>query len=93
MLAARLRSGIGRTAVALKAARVAFEHSLSLEAFRAVQAWAGANWHAIRKDLLAHLARALHAYDRIRIYLSEGLIDEAVHAAVAQPVTGCDLQR
>ncbi len=28
--------GIGRTAVALKAARVAFEHSLSLEAFRAV---------------------------------------------------------
>ncbi|MGA8314455.1 MAG: hypothetical protein WB768_01205, partial [Bradyrhizobium sp.] len=72
--------GIGGTAVALKAARVAFEHSLSLEAFRAVQTWAGANWHAIRKDLLAHLARALHAYDRIRIYLSEGLIDEAVRA-------------
>jgi uncharacterized Zn finger protein len=72
--------GIGRTAFALKAARVAFEHSLSLEAFRAVQTWAGANWHAIRKDLLAHLARALHAYDRIRIYLSEGLIDEAVRA-------------
>ena len=72
--------GLGRTAVALKAARVAFEHLLSLEAFRAVQTWAGANWHAIRKDLLAHLARALHAYDKIRIYLSEGLIDEAVHA-------------
>jgi uncharacterized Zn finger protein len=72
--------GIGRTAMALKAARVAFEHSLSLENFRAVQMWAGAEWDTIRKDLLKHLAGAPHAYDRIRIYLSEGLIDEAVRA-------------
>jgi uncharacterized Zn finger protein len=72
--------GLGKTAVALKAGRAAFEHSLSLEDFRAVQTWAGADWAAIRKDLLAHLARAPHAYDRIRIYLAEGLIDEAVRA-------------
>jgi hypothetical protein len=32
--------GIGKTAVALKAARAAFEQSLSLEDFRAVTAWA-----------------------------------------------------
>jgi uncharacterized Zn finger protein len=70
--------GIGKTALALKAARSAFEHSLSLEDFRAVQTWAGADWDAIRKELLAHLARAPYAYDRIRIYLSEGLIDKAV---------------
>src|SRR5262249_7436506 len=70
--------GMGRTAAALKAARAAFGGSLSLEDFRAVQMWAGADWDAIRKGLLAHLARAPHAYDRIRIYLSEGLIDEAV---------------
>jgi uncharacterized Zn finger protein len=72
--------GIGNTAVALKAARAAFEHSLSMEDFRAAQTWAGADWDAIRKELLVHLARAPHAYDRIRIYLSEGLIDEAVRA-------------
>jgi hypothetical protein len=72
--------GIGRTAIALTAARTAFEHSLSLEDFSAVQMWAGDGWDAIRKDLLAHLARPAHAHDRIRIYLSEGLIDEAVRA-------------
>jgi uncharacterized Zn finger protein len=72
--------GMGKTAVALKAARAAFERSLSLEDFRAVQTWAGADWTAVRKDLLAQLARAPHAYDRIRIYLAEGLIDEAVRA-------------
>jgi uncharacterized Zn finger protein len=72
--------GIGRTAVALKAARVAFKHSLSLQDFRAVRTWAGVEWDQIRKELLAHLASARHAYDRIRIYLFEGLIDEAVRA-------------
>ena len=72
--------GMGKMAVVLKAAKAAFEYSLSLDDFRAVQTWAGADWDAIRKDLLAHLARAPHAYDRIRIYLSEGLIDEAVRA-------------
>ena len=70
--------GMGRTAAALKAGRAAFERSLSLEDFRALQTWAGADWNAIRKGLLAHLARVPHAYDRIRIYLSEGLVDEAV---------------
>ncbi len=70
--------GIGRTAVALKAARVAFEYSLSLENFRAVQTWAGVDWDPIRKGLLERLASAHHAYDRICIYLCEGLIDEAV---------------
>src|SRR5262249_39192462 len=72
--------GMGRPAAALKAARAAFDHSLSLEDFRAAQPWAGVKWDAIRKELLAHLASAPHAYDRIAIYLSEGLIDEAVRA-------------
>ena len=73
-------SGMGNTAVALKAARAAFQRSVSLEDFRAVQIWAGADSDAIRKTLLAHLAGAPHAYDRIRIYLYEGLIDEAVRS-------------
>jgi hypothetical protein len=73
--------GIGKSALALKAARAAFDHSLSIEDFDAVKIWAGEAWDAIRKDLLAHLARAPHAYDRTRIYLSEGLIDDAVRSA------------
>jgi uncharacterized Zn finger protein len=72
--------GIGKSALALKAARAAFDHSLSLEDFDAVKIWAGEAWDAIRKDLLAHLARAPHAYDRTRIYLCEGLIDDAVRS-------------
>jgi hypothetical protein len=72
--------GMGKTELALKAARVAFDHSLSLEDFGAVQAWASEAWNAIREDLLAHLARAPYAYDRTRIYLSEGLIDDAARS-------------
>lgn len=72
--------GIGKPALALKAVRTAFAHSLSLEDFSAVKLWAGDAWDALRKDLLAHLARAPDAYDRIRIYLSEGLIDDAVRS-------------
>jgi uncharacterized Zn finger protein len=64
----------------LKAATAAFEHSLSLEDFRAVQPWAGKNWAEIRNNLLALLSRAPYAHDRTRIYLSEGLIDEAVRS-------------
>jgi len=71
---------IGKSALALKAARTAFDHSLWLEDFDAVKLWAGDSWDAIREDLLAHLARAPHAYDRTRIYLSEGLIDDVVRS-------------
>ena len=70
--------GMGKGAVALQAAKAAFEHSLSLEDFQAVQTWTGGTWGAVRPDLLAHLARAPYAYDRTSIYLSEGLIEEAV---------------
>ena len=66
-------SGMGKMAVVLNAAKAAFEYSLSLEDFRAVQTWAGADWDAIRKDLLAHLAHAPHAYDRIRMLTLRGL--------------------
>jgi uncharacterized Zn finger protein len=72
--------GIGKSALALKAAREAFDHSLSIEDFGAVKVLGGDAWEAIRKDLLAHLARAPHAYDRTRIYLSEGLFDDAVRS-------------
>jgi uncharacterized Zn finger protein len=72
--------GIGKSALALKAARAAFDHSLSLDDFGTVKALAGDAWDAIREDLLTHLTHAPHAYDRTRIYLSEGLIDNAVRS-------------
>jgi len=40
--------------------------------------------------LLAYLARPPHAYDRIRIYLSEGLIDEAVRTVGDRFAHGAD---
>ena len=73
--------GAGRTDLALKAARVAFECTLSMEDYRAAQNWAGDDWAEVRTVLLTTLARASHAYDRIRIYLSENMIDEAVCCA------------
>jgi hypothetical protein len=42
--------GIGKPALALKAARTAFEHSLSLEDFGAVKPWAGDAWDAMPSD-------------------------------------------
>ena len=77
-------SGIGKIDVALKAATSAFERSLSFEDFRAVQPWAGGRWGNVRADLLTHLARAPYAYDRTRIYLSEGLIDDAIQSVGAR---------
>lgn len=73
--------GAGRVNLALRAARVAFECTLSMEDYRAAQNWAGDNWPEIRMALLKTLACASHAYDRIRIYLSENMIDEAVRCA------------
>jgi uncharacterized Zn finger protein len=72
--------GMGRSALASKAARAAFENSLSLEDFAAAKVWAGDTWSSIRPELLQLLACAPHAYDRTRIYLSEGLIDDAVRS-------------
>jgi uncharacterized Zn finger protein len=72
--------GLGKPGLVFKAARTAFEHSLSLEDFAAVRTCAGDAWAAIRADLLAQLEHAHDAYDKIGIYLSEGLIDDAVRS-------------
>ncbi len=71
---------MGKAELALKAAKSAFESSLSHEDFHAVRSRAGKHWGTIRADLLAHLSRATDAYDRTEIYLSEGLIDDAVRS-------------
>jgi hypothetical protein len=64
----------------LKAAVAAFRGSLALEDFNAVKSWAGSGWLEIREDILVTLRRAEDAPDRTEIFLSEGLIDEAVRS-------------
>lgn len=55
-----------------------------MEDYRAVQLWAGERWPEIRPQLLETLAHAAYAHDRIRIYLSENMVDEAVRAVGEQ---------
>jgi tetratricopeptide (TPR) repeat protein len=64
--------------LALKAAVAAFRGSLSSEDFGAIKSWAGSSWIDVREEVLAFLRRAEDAPDRTEIFLSEGLIDEAV---------------
>ncbi|WP_046863644.1 SWIM zinc finger family protein [Microvirga massiliensis] len=71
---------MGRRDLALKAARTAFEHTLSLEDYRAVEVWAGENWKSVRRELLDLLKAARQARDRAEILLDEGLIDDAVRS-------------
>lgn len=73
--------GAGHAELALRASRIAFECTLSIEDYRAAQNWAGDDWPEVRTALLTTLAQAPHAYDRIRIYLKENMIDEAVRCA------------
>jgi uncharacterized Zn finger protein len=71
---------VRRPDLALKAAVTAFSASLSLEDFTAVKSWAGNAWDEMRDQILGALRSAEDAADRTEIFLSEGLIDEAVRS-------------
>jgi uncharacterized Zn finger protein len=71
---------VGRSQLALAAGRTAFLCTFSLENYQAVRSWAGDLWHEIRPGLLERLAREPYASDRLKIYLSERMIDEAVRS-------------
>lgn len=75
----------GQGDLALQAATVAVRERPSLEDYQAARALAGDRWPALRDDLLAHLRRgtALDARARADIFLSEGLIDDAIAVADA----------
>jgi uncharacterized Zn finger protein len=70
--------GLGRTGLAVEAASIAFDCTLSMKDYEAARNWSGESWAALRTRLLERLAQAPHASDRVRIYLSEAMIDEAV---------------
>ncbi|ESX62671.1 MULTISPECIES: SWIM zinc finger family protein [unclassified Mesorhizobium] len=79
-------AALARREPALTAAGAAFEHSLSLDDFRAAETLAGPEWTAMRARLLAKLAAAKHAHDRTEIFLNEGRIDEAVRSVDVENV-------
>jgi uncharacterized Zn finger protein len=66
--------------LALKAAVAAFRGSVSLEDFNAVKSWAGSSWIDMREEIFGILRDAEDAPDRTEIFLSEGLINEAVRS-------------
>ncbi len=73
---------------AIQAARLAFEHSCSLEDYQAAQEVAGDQWPSLKPALLETLARSNHTYGKIDIYLYEGMIDEAIQTVDAEPYIG-----
>ena len=70
--------GLGRTGLAIETASIAFDCMLSMKDYMAARNWSGESWPDLRAKLLERLSRAPHASDRVRIYLSETMIDEAV---------------
>jgi len=70
--------GLGRTSLAIETASIAFECTLSMEDYMAAKNWAGESWAELRAKLLERLGQEPHASDRVRIYLSEAMINEAV---------------
>ncbi|MGO4568780.1 SWIM zinc finger domain-containing protein [Rhizobium sp. 2YAF20] len=79
---------LGRKELALMAARRAFEASMSLEDFEVAQTLAGADWIELRAGLLTSLAAARHAWERTKIYLSEGMIEDAVRSVDLEMIPG-----
>jgi uncharacterized Zn finger protein len=73
-----------RRDLALTAARAAFAQGLTLADYESARTVAGkTGWDPVRDDLLALLAGADRARDRIAILLEEGLVGDAMAAAEA----------
>jgi uncharacterized Zn finger protein len=73
-------AGLGEAELALRSARAAYDESLSLDDYTSVEQWAGDQWAQIRPELLERLAAAKGGDGRTRIYLHEGMVDEAVES-------------
>ncbi len=69
-----------KPAVALNAAKIAFTNSFLIEDYKAVESISGSDWPSVKPDLLAKLSAAKHAFEKIDIYLYEGMVDKAMKA-------------
>lgn len=86
-------AALGKSKVAMRAAGVAFAHSLALEDYEAGKMLAAKEWPAHRRRFLACLETAEYARERTGIYFGEGMIDEAVRSvdvenALRDPANG-----
>ena len=78
-------AALGERDLALRAGRVAFDTSVSLADYQAVQAVAGETWPALRPELLQRVAQQPGAWEAVDIYLYEGLVDDAIKLVDGQP--------
>ncbi len=77
-----LASELGQSELALRAARIAFEHELNLGSYLRAKEIAGESWDTLRPDLLTYLRehRSVLPEGHIDVFLHEGLIGDAVAA-------------
>jgi uncharacterized Zn finger protein len=89
-----LAAGQGRVDLALRAGAEALRIAPELALYQRLAELAGAGWPELREQLLTALrdSRGWMASGRIDIFLSEGLIDDAIAAMGAHP-NGADLAR
>lgn len=71
--------GADDLALALRAAQTAFTSSGELADYQVVERLAGAEWPAIKADLLTQMARS-YSYHKVDIYLYEKMLKEAMAA-------------
>jgi uncharacterized Zn finger protein len=76
-----LAQGLGDSATALTARINAFKLRPSLRGYQQIQTLANDTWQSLQPDLLQHLRTMdnwSHAEAKVQIFLSEGLVDDAI---------------
>jgi len=68
----------GNENLALEAARAAFLDSPTLERYLRVRELAAERWPELQPLLLKEVARSSDRYERLRIYLHEGMLEQAI---------------
>ena len=81
----------GQAGLALQAGITAFRESLELADYGEVKARAGSQWPQIKDSLLEHLADSARGPARIKIYLHENMVAEAVQAVDEDAYVGHEL--
>lgn len=82
----------GNSALALRAAKIAFCQSHRLDDYQAAELIAGAHWVTVRRDLLDDLRQA-DAYTEVDIYLYEHMLVEAMQSVDRHGDYSADLER
>ena len=81
----------GQPGQALDASITAFRESLELADYEEVKARAGSQWPQIRDSLLERLADSARGTNRIKIYLHENMVTEAVQTVDSDVYVGHEL--